>query len=57
MKIERKDEIDIKALVVMAIALLCAWFGRIDWIVAALFCMSNMTLLYRPKMESKEVIE
>lgn len=57
MKIERSDEIDIKAYLVYGIAILCAWFGWIDWIVAILFVLSNITLRFRPKKKSKEVIE
>lgn len=57
MKIEYKDEIDAKAILVSVIAILCAWSGWIDWIIAVLFCLSNMTFLYRPKKKSKEGID
>jgi hypothetical protein len=56
-KVGYKNEIDIKAFLAIAFALLWAWSGKIDWIVAALFCLSNMTLIFIPKKKSEEVIE
>ena len=47
MKIERQNYIDIKAYLVYTIAIICAWYGLIDWIVAILFVLSNMTLTFR----------
>jgi hypothetical protein len=53
---ESTNEIDIKAYLVYGIAISCAWFGKIDWIIAILFILSNITLRYRLAKKDKGVI-
>jgi hypothetical protein len=52
-----EDEIDIKAYLIYIIAISCAWFGKIDWIVAILFILSNITLRYRLVKKDKGAIK
>ena len=51
------NEIDIRAYSVYIIAILCALFGKIDWIVAILFILSNITLRYRLVKKDKGAIK
>ncbi|MCK4349171.1 MAG: hypothetical protein KAW47_11205 [Thermoplasmatales archaeon] len=49
---EKTNEIDIKAYLVMGLALLFAWFGMISWTIAILFIVSSCT--FKLKMWRKK---
>jgi hypothetical protein len=50
-------EIDINAYLVYIIAILCALLGKIDWIVAILFILSNITLRIRLAKKDERAIK